>query len=307
MSKLTVEEVISRIVDVNARSARATEINIFELETLNELVSKDAAEQIRKEFAKFDTPIKQIANFRKFTSWTANAKVAQNLAVKFVPPETYKITNEILIFDETVAVYRVKPDPFYLEVTDLAYADSMRNLFRNVWDLGDSLLMASDGSTQTKQYLPISCRYKNTPVVIYPAKDDGLLEKAFSRHKHGDLEKYVDTIIGNDAEFYEGADMILAYLWNQDETPYCDIWKIDRNDISDDSGFLYDVRVYKNHTRVMDMGVASGNSSIVLTAEELLMRELVVAGGLSFTEAADRSKYQARFPIGFVPAENFYV
>jgi len=55
------------------------------------------------------------------------------------------------------------------------------------------------------------------------------------------------------------------------------------------------------------MGVASGNTSIVLAAEELLLRELILKAGLSFAEASDRTVYQARFPIGYVPAEAFYL
>ena len=166
--------------------------------------------------------------------------------------------------------------------------------------------MAADGSTQTKQYLPIPHQYQGIPVVIYPAKDDGILEKAFSRKSKGALEEYIDSIIKQDLSFYRDADMILAYIWNQDKTPYGDVWKINRNDISDDSGFLYDVRIYKDHQAITDMGVASGNSSIVLTAEEMLLRDLIIKDGLTFVQAADRTKYQARFPIGFVPAESFY-
>lgn len=55
------------------------------------------------------------------------------------------------------------------------------------------------------------------------------------------------------------------------------------------------------------MGVASGNTSIVLTAEEMLLRELIIAKRLPFKEAANRAVYQARFPVGYVPDEAFYI
>jgi len=45
------------------------------------------------------------------------------------------------------------------------------------------------------------------------------------------------------------------------------------------------------------MGVASGNTSIVVTAEEMLLRELIIKNSISFKEAANRDKYQARFPV----------
>lgn len=306
MIKQSKEEVVSAIADVSLRSARAKEINILELATLNQLLSKESAEGIRKEFTKYNTPIKQITNSREFVSWTANTDLVQNLAIKYVPKETYNIANELLIFDSTVAVYRLHPDPFYFEVNDRSYAETMRGVFSSLWRLGDSLLLAADGSTLTKQYLPISFTYNSIPVVLYPAKDDGSLEKAFSRNANGELEAYVASVIRQDETFFNDADMILAYVWNQDAVPYCDVWKINRNTISDDSGFLYDVKIYKDHEVVTDMGVASGNTSIVLTAEEMLLRELIFGQGLSFKDAADRNRYQARFPIGFVPAESFY-
>lgn len=301
------EEVIASIADVTLRSAKAKQIHIFEIGNLNDLLSKESAEQIRQEFVKSNVPIKQITNLRKFVNWTANTGLTQNLSVKYVPSESHKITNEILIFDDTVAIYRLEPNPFYFEVTDNFYADSMRSLFMNIWRLGDSLLLAADGSTQTKQFIPISYKFKNIPVVLYPAKDDGILEKAFSRHEPGSLEKYVNSVVEQDFDFFKDADMILAYVWNQDKTPYCDVWKVNRNDISDDSGFLYDVRIYSDRKLVTDMGVASGNSSIVVTAEEMLLRDLIIKDKLSIAEAADRKRYQARFPVGFVPAEDFYL
>ncbi|HSX02215.1 MAG TPA: hypothetical protein VLI05_02765 [Candidatus Saccharimonadia bacterium] len=301
------DTVASAIIDVSLRSARAKSIYIFELGNLNDLMPKLEAEKIRQEFVRHNTPIKQITNLRRFTAWTENAELTQqNLAVKYVPAENFAITSEVLIFDNTVAVYRLEPEPFYFEQDDKSYADMLRSLFMNLWQVGDSLLLSADGSTLTKQYSPISYQFKELPVILYPAKDDGQLEKAFSRSKKGGLEKYVNSILEKDYTYYKDADVILAYVWNQESVPYCDIWKISRNTISDDSGLLYDVRIYADHEVTQDMGVASGNSSIVLTAEEMLLRELVIKDGLSFVAAANRELYPARFPIGYVPDESFY-
>lgn len=301
------DAVISAIVDVSLRSASAKAINIFELGNLNDLLSKEQAEFIRAEFVKHNTTIKQLTNLRKFTSWTDNTDlVQQNLSVKYVPPENFKIQNEILIFDDITAIYRLQPDPYYLEIDDKLYAKSMRSFFTNTWQTGDALLLSEDGSTLTKQYLPLSFTFGNIPVVAYPAKDDGKLEKAFDRTQRGAIEDYIISILDKDSAFYAEADMILSYVWNKDGIPCCDIWKITRNDISDDSGFLYDARIYENETQTTDLGVASGNSSIVLTAEEMLLRQLILVDGLSFAEAADRSHYNARFPVGYVPDEEFY-
>jgi len=300
-------EVIAAIVDASLRSAKAHEINIFEIGNLNEFLSMVDAESIRKEFVRHNTPIKQITNHRKFTSWTNNSQLTQqNLKVKYVSSDNFAITNEILIFDDVVCIYRLRPTPLYIEIQDNLYAESMRQLFLNTWQIGDALMLAEDGSTLTKQYLPLSFTTGTMPVVAYPAKDDGKLEKAFPRNKPGMIEQYVTSLLEADAAYFKDADMVLAYVWNQEQTPCCDIWKIMRNDISDDSGFLYDARVYEGTVITPELGVASGNSSIVLTAEEMLLRELILKGKLSFIDAADRARYHARFPIGYVPAESFY-
>lgn len=306
MDMYTKESVATSIQTVSKRSALSAGVCIFELGNLNQLVSEKVAEEIRGEFTKHGTPIKQLSNVRQFTSWTSNLNLVHNLDIKYIPKETYNISSEVLIFDDTVAIYRMEPEPFYLEINDTSYAQMMRDVFTNMWYLGDNLLLAADGSTLTKQYLPISHVYKSVPVVMYPAKDDGVLENAFSRLEVGAIETYVNSIIESDLAYHKDAGIVLAYVWNQGTVPYCDVWKITRNTISDDSGFLYDVRVYEDTKMITTMGVASGNSSIVLAAEEILLRDLMFTRGLSFEEAANRQIYQARFPIGFVPAESFY-
>jgi len=304
---MTHDDVVASIIDVSLRSAKAKEICIFEIGNLGDLISPEEAEKVRSEFVRHNTPIRQITNHRRLAAWTSNEELTQNLRVTYVPVETLAITDEILIFDATVAVYRLHPDPFYHEVSDWNFAQMMRQSFEQAWALGDSLLLSKDGSTSTKQYLPITTHLGGVPAVIYPAKDDGNLEVAFSRTDLGCLERYAGSVIKEHQEYYEDADMLIVIIWNQAQVPCCDIWKVMRNHYSDDSGFLYDVRVYREREAITDMGVASGNTSIVLAAEELLLRELILKAGLSFAEASDRTVYQARFPIGYVPAEAFYL
>jgi len=301
------DQVIAAITEVSSRSANAKQIDIFELGNLNDLISKSDAEKIRGEFVKYKTPIRQITNHRKLTAWTENADLIRlNQTVKYVSPDNFLIENEILIFEDTVAIYRLKPDAYYTEITDATFSRQMLQLFNNTWQAGDSLLLSEDGSTLSKQYLPLTASYRNIPVVIYPAKDDGRLEQAFSRLQPGVIEDYVNEVIQKHASDYIDADMIIVYVWNQDNTPCSDVWKVNRNSLSDDSGLLYDAHIYKGYEITTTLGIASGNSSIVLTAEEMLLRELVMKEGLSFIDAADRTKYSARFPIGYVPDESFY-
>ena len=91
------EQVISAIANASLRSARAQEIDIFEIGNLNELLRTSDAEKIRKEFVKYRTPIRQITNHRRFSSWTDNSELTQqNLKVKYVSPETLQSTTRYL-------------------------------------------------------------------------------------------------------------------------------------------------------------------------------------------------------------------
>lgn len=90
--------------------------------------------------------------------------------IKYLSPEVFAINNEMLIFEDTVAIYRLKPSPLYIEITDTMHADSMRAMFDNLWLTGDSLLLAPDGNSLSKQYLPLNSEFDGVPVVIYPAK-----------------------------------------------------------------------------------------------------------------------------------------
>ena len=85
-----------------------------------------------------------------------------------------------------------------------------------------------------------------------------------------------------------------------------DVWKISRNTISDDSGFLYDCFILRDDIIEVSMGIGSGNSIIVLASEELLLRKLIIEERRTFLEATDRERYIPEFPFGSTPIEKFF-
>jgi len=303
---MTTDDLKGKIADINRSSASSDSMVIFEIGTLDQLIDTDVAEEIRTLYVKNNTEIKQISNLTKFENWTKSPDITQNVDIKYVPESVFKIDTEIIVFDSIVALYRLDPKPYYHEVNDKSFADMMRSLFDSMWQIGSNLLLSANGSSLTKQYLPISAEYRDVPLVIYPAKDDGRIEDIFDRSEPGCLEGYLDSILATNWPLFKDADMIIAVVWGNEGKEHCDVWKLNRNTLSDDSGFLYDVHIFAGTKKVTNMGAASGNTSIVITAEEMQLRELVLVKGLSIKEAADRSKYQARFPAGFLPEESFY-
>jgi hypothetical protein len=76
-------------------------------------------------------------------------------------------------------------------------------------------------------------------VIVYPAKDDGDITQVYSRDDTS-IISYLNDILSIYNSKCLGADVLICYVWNDKNIPMVDIWKMTRNSISDDSGFLYD-------------------------------------------------------------------
>jgi hypothetical protein len=294
------------IIDVNRRSALCKSgISIIELSMLDGLMDKKVAEEIRQEIIGKSVGVRQLTNFSEiYADWTKYSKELQEIMqIRYIPKEIFHIETEILIFDDIVAMYRVEPEISYTEISDQKYAQMMRAFFDNLWRASQAMIWWVWGSAMAKQYLPLSGRFKDIPLVIYPAKDDGNIVQAYSTEES--IISYIDRILPLHEERIVWADMLILYVWNDGKTPMVDIWKVMRNTMSDDSWFLYDGFTLRGESIETSMWTASGNSLIVFTAEELLLRRLIMEEGKSFTEASDRRKYFPAFPAGLIPGERF--
>jgi hypothetical protein len=294
------------IIDVNRRSASCKSgISIIELSMLDGLMDSKTAESLRQEIIGNGVKVRQLTNLTEiFANWTRFSKELQEIMqIRYIPREVFPIDMEILIFDDVVAMYRVEPEISYTEIQDKMYADMMRAFFDQLWRASQAMIWWVGWSAQAKQYLPFSHIYKNIPLIIYPAKDDGDIRQAYTTEES--ILHYIDTILPLHEDRIRTADLLILYVWNDGSTPMVDIWKVMRNTISDDSGFLYDGFTLRWKDIENGMWTASGNSLIVFTAEELLLRKLIMEEGKSFTEAADRKKYFPAFPAGLIPWERY--
>lgn len=304
---------VDDIIDISWRQSRSkTEVLIFEIGKMDDLIPIDTAEQIREAIKLNNVKVRQISNYKKIDkNYSGVEDFISQMDHHYIDPAVFKVSSEIVIFENTVGIYRVKPSVSYLEINDANYAEMMRELFNNIWGVSEVMVLGFGGSESAKQYKPISTKLKvgkkQAPAIIYPAKDDSCIEKAFDRNTPGSIESYLQECAIKFKDQFEGADLILAYAWNDGKERVMDCWFLTKNRISDDSGFLYDAITIKEAEVVKDMGVSSGNSSIVITAEELLLRDLILEQGLSFEQASDREKYFPKFPPGMKPSEEFYL
>lgn len=297
------------IIDINRRSAESkTGISIIELSMLDGLMDKETAESIRQSIITKKVPVRQLTNLSEiYAEWTQFARELQELMqIRYISQELFDIQNEMLIFDDIVAIYRVEPDISYIEIEDPSYASMMRTFFDNLWNISQAMIWWIGWSAHAKQYLPFTREFQGIPMVIYPAKDDGNISQAYSRGDPSSIISYLDEVLPLYREKIMGADTLICYIWNDGTVPMVDVWKVMRNSISDDSGFLYDGFTIRWQVLETSMWLASGNSLIVFTAEEILFRELIMNQGKTFLEAADRGRYFPAFPAWLVPSESYF-
>ena len=74
-------------------------------------------------------------------------------------------------------------------------------------------------------------------------------------------------------QYYDDSTYIIAFIWSLDGEKMIDIWKFNDNHVDDRSGPLSDGRVYREGKLCTDMGLASGNTLLVLGHEEKLRRQ----------------------------------
>lgn len=209
---------------------------------LDGLMDKDTAESIRRAIIQKKVPVRQLTNLPDiYAEWTKYTKELQDIMqIRHISEKIFSIQNEILIFDDIVAMYRVEPDVYYVEIEDANYASMMRDFFDNLWNVSQAMVWGLGGSAHAKQYLPFTRNFEGIPLIIYPAKDDGDIRQAFPRDRAFSIESYIHSVFPRYREKIVGADLLICYVWNDGTTPMIDVWKVMRNTISDDSGFLYD-------------------------------------------------------------------
>ena len=111
------------------------------------LMDKDTAESIRSEIIEKHIIVRQLTNLSEiYADWTEYSKEMQEIMkIRYIPKEIFDIQNEILIFDDTVAMYRVEPEVYYIEIEDTHYADMMRALFDNLWKASQMMIWGIGG------------------------------------------------------------------------------------------------------------------------------------------------------------------
>lgn len=125
------------LFEISLMSSQAKEkmIYIYEVSDLSKIVGFKKAEILRNEFLRNGIKVKQITNNLKLSKFTENDEfVDKNMDFRYVPKEKFKIRDEILIFDDMVAVYNTTNRPELLVIKNKKFAENQKELFRELWN-----------------------------------------------------------------------------------------------------------------------------------------------------------------------------
>jgi hypothetical protein len=140
---------IQDIIEINRKSVSTKDvIRIMELSTLSDIVPKSTAEHIRTQLVKNNVQVKQLTNQKVFFPWTTvKGFVEECMTIHYIPKEILPIEAEVLIFDNTVAIYQVEPKVSVTIIKHPAFANQQKALFDNFWHIANPLSLSQNGST----------------------------------------------------------------------------------------------------------------------------------------------------------------
>ncbi len=254
-------------ISLKSSIAKSGEVFIFEKGEMADLFDKTRAETIRKSFLENNIKVKQITNIPTLPKFTeSDAFVNTVMTFRYVPKDIFAIEHEILIFDDTVAVYNKEE---LLIIKDSAYANNQKQLFASIWEQGQSPTLEFEYTPNHSFYKNLNYFIDDVQIIVWPDADAKNSYKDFSEQQ---LDDYIKSIILSDP-YYKDASYIIAFIWSLQGEKMIDMWKFNDNHVDDRSGPLGDVRVYREGVLCNDMGLASGNTLLVLGYEEKMRRQ----------------------------------
>lgn len=154
---------VEDIIEVNRRSASTkSPIRIIELSSLSEIIPFATAESIRRSLLKNKVKVMQLSNQRAFEPWTkVKGFIEECQNIRYVPEDVLPIHAEVLIFDDTVAIYQVKPEVSVTIIEYAAFAAQQKALFDNFWIIATPTAINTDGSTT------LAVTVKRSPQEVY--------------------------------------------------------------------------------------------------------------------------------------------
>lgn len=234
-------------------------------------MGQEDAEKVRKIFLENGIQVRQITNLPELPAFSENDEFVNTvMSFRYVPAEVFSIKSETVIFDDTCAIYNPEKETCEV-IVDAEFAAQQKQLFENLWETqGLAPTLGFPYTPNHSFYNNIDFFVDGKQLIVWPDADARSVYHDLG--KEG-LEQYLADLIKRDWEYYADASYVILFLWAYEGDKMADVWKFNENHVDDRSGPLGDVRVYRDGKVVTDIGLASGNTLMVLGYEERLRRQ----------------------------------
>lgn len=148
-TSVRVSNSIHDIIEINRQSVGARDgIRIIELSSLSDIIPHETAESIRQSLFDNKVKIRQLTNQRAFEPWTSvKGFIEECQDIRSISKDILPINTEVLIFNNTVAIYQIEPEVSVTIIEHEAFAAQQKALFDNFWNIATPATLNSDGST----------------------------------------------------------------------------------------------------------------------------------------------------------------
>ncbi|MBU1868498.1 hypothetical protein KJ608_03505 [Patescibacteria group bacterium] len=123
------------------------ELLIYEMVTdMSAFLDQSFAEEIREEIVKRRIKVKQITNLERIPPYTdVTEKVRKYWEPRYIDPKVLRLSYEVLIYNDVVAMYNVRGKDFFcIEIHDKNLAKMQRQLFKFVWQSAKKMTIVND-------------------------------------------------------------------------------------------------------------------------------------------------------------------
>ncbi|MEI6498752.1 MAG: hypothetical protein WCO23_02210 [bacterium] len=191
-------------ITLASAKAKSKSVCIYEKGNLSDVIGHKKAEELRNIFLANNVKIKQITNTPTLPPFSKNDRFINNcMTFRYIPEETFTIENEILIFDDTVAIYSTGQKPTLAIIEDRSFAANQKQLFSNLWDQGQLPILGFNYKPNHSFYQNLDYKIWGKHVICYPDKDAVGSYRGFDYKKLGD---YLGSVLEQNKKYYEDAD-----------------------------------------------------------------------------------------------------
>ena len=185
----------------------------------------------------------------------------------YVSKYIFYITNEILIFDDKIAIYNKNE---FILIEDEKFSNNQKQLFMSIWEQWILPKLNFDYIPNHSFYNSVDLFVSWTQIIVWPDCDS---KKSYSWFDKEKLKIFFENILEENTEKYKNSSYIISFIWNFKWNKMVDIWNFNENYVDDRSWPIWNASVYRNWKSCDNLWLASWNTLLILWYEEKIRRQ----------------------------------